>query len=151
MVEFAVTAPVLVMTLTGTCSCALAFYSLQQLANATSNAVQTVAAYQGLNTGTINDSDPCALAASTVTGTLSGWNAGSFSYSMVITDSNGDTHPYSSTTSGGTTTFTCTAGSAELAQNEPVTLTVTYSYSWLPILSFTPKSPLTSAQGTLAQ
>jgi Flp pilus assembly protein TadG len=150
LVEFAITAPILVAMLTGTCSVAMALYSLQQLSNATTNAVQTVADAQGLTSGTPNDSDPCALAASTVTAALTGWNR-TFSYTMVITDDSGTAHTYSSTTTGGVTTFSCTAGSTELAQNQPVMLTVTYSYSWLPILNFSPKSPLTSAQGALAE
>jgi Flp pilus assembly protein TadG len=156
LVEFAITLPILMAMLTGTCSVAMAMYSLQRLANATTTAVQTVANGQGttigitVGTSTYSDSDPCEFAAAEVTSALSGWN-GAFSYTMVITDDTGATHTYSSTTSHGVTTFSCTAGSTELAQNEPVTLTVTYAYSWLPILAFKPTSiNLTSSQGALA-
>jgi Flp pilus assembly protein TadG len=151
LVEFAMTAPILVAALTGTCSFAMALYSMQQLANATTTAVQTVAEYQGINTGTTNDSDPCALAASTVTAALTGWKTANFSYSMTITYVNSSNVTTTATyTAAEGATFTCTAGSAELTQNDPVALTVTYAYSWLPILNFSPNSSLTSTQGALA-
>jgi Flp pilus assembly protein TadG len=141
--EFAITLPLLMTVLTGMASFAMAFYSLQQLGNATSGAVQQVAEDQGLIT------DPCATALTSVTGALSGWTAGNFSYTMVITDSTGTTHTYSSTTSGSSTSFTCTAGAAEEAPNEPVTLTVTYKYTWMPIMAFSPKSNLSTTQAAI--
>jgi Flp pilus assembly protein TadG len=151
LVEFAMTAPILVAALTAMCSFAMGLYSLQQLGNATTNAVQTVAEYQGINTGTTNDSDPCALAASTVTAALSGWSTSNFSYSMTITYVNSSNVTTTATyTAAEGATFTCTAGSAELSQNYPVALTVTYAYSWLPILKFSPTSSLTSTQGAEA-
>jgi Flp pilus assembly protein TadG len=141
LVEFAFVLPGLMIVLTGTMSFALALYSLQQLGNATANAVQVVAAEAGLIT------DPCAQAVTSVTATLPKWTAGKFTYTMVITDQSNATHTYGPTTGS---TFSCTAGAAEEAQNYPIVLTVKYAYSWLPVLKFTPSSPLTSTQGTIA-
>ncbi len=153
LVEFAVTLPILVAILTGACSVAMGMYSLQRLANATSNAVQTVADGQGLALGTPNDSDPCALAASTVTTALRGWTTANFSYSMTITYvPTGTTTATTATyTAAEGVTFSCADGSGELQQDYPVELTVTYAYSWLPILNFKPATiNLTSAQGASA-
>ena len=152
LVEFAFTATILVMTMIGSCSVLMALYSMQQLANATSNAAQTVAAYQGLNTGTTNDSDPCALAASQVTTALPGWSSSKFSYSMTITYVNSSNATTTATyTAAQGATFTCTGGSSQLTQNYPVALKVTYVYSWFPILKFTPTTiNLTSTQGAEA-
>ena len=40
--------------------------------------------------------------------------------------------------------------STAIAPNTPVILTVSYSYTWLPVLKFTPSSALTSTQASLA-
>ena len=141
LLEFAVTVPLFVTVLTGTASFSLAAYSLQQLGNATSNAVQLVGAEAGLET------DPCAQAVTTVTGTLPNWTASKFTYKEVITDVNNTTHTYGPTTGS---TFSCTAGATLMAGNKSVVLTVSYSYSWLPILAFSPSSSLTSTEGALA-
>ena len=143
LMEFAVTLPLLMTVLTGVASFAMAFYSLQQLGNAASGAVQLVATDQGLIT------DPCNTAMTSITGALAGWKPGNFTYTMVITDSTSTAHTYSSTNSGGTTSFTCTAGAAEEASNEPITLTVSYAYTWMPIVAFSPKSPLTTTQAAI--
>lgn len=152
LVEFAMTAPILAAILTGMGSIALGLYSMQQLANATTNAVQTVAWYQGINTGTPNDSDPCKLAASQVTTALSGWSSSNFSYSMTITYVNSSNVTTTATyTAAKGATFSCAAGSTELSQNYPVALQVTYAYSWLPMLNFSPTTiNLTSTQGAEA-
>ena len=141
LLEFAITLPLLMTVLTGAASFSLAFYSLQQLGNAVSSASQLVAAEQGLIT------DPCATAVTSVTGSLPGWTASKLTYSMSITDSSGTAHPYGPTTGSS---FTCPAGAAEEAPNEPVTLTVSYAYTWMPILAFSPSSPLTSTEASLA-
>jgi len=141
LLEFAVVLPMLMTVLTGAASFSLAFYNLQQLGNAVSGAVQVIAADQGLTT------DPCALAVTNVTASLPRWTAGSLTYTEVITDSTGATHTYGPTKGSS---FTCTAGAALESPNEPVTLTVSYAYSWLPILAFSPSSPLTSTQAAMA-
>ena len=139
LMEFAVTLPVFITIITGTTSFAVGVYNLQQLSNATTNAVQAAAAGQGIA------SDPCSAAQTQVTAYLPNWTASSFSYSMSIVDSNGTSHTYNSTG----TTFSCTAGASTMAQNEPIVLTVTYTYKWLPILAFSPSSPLKSTQAAV--
>ena len=141
LVEFAIVVPLLMTVLTGSASFALGFYSLQQLGNATAGAVQAIAAEQGVAP------DPCAQAVTAVTAGLPGWTAGNITYTLVITDSSGATHQYGATTGS---TFSCTPGAAEEAPNEPVTLTVSYKYTWLPVLAFSPKSPLTSTETAMA-
>lgn len=141
LVEFAFVLPGLMIVLTGTISFALALYNIQQLGNATGNAVQVVADEAGLIT------DPCAQAVTSVTAGLPKWTAAKFTYTMVITDQSNATHKYGPTTGSS---FSCTAGAVEEAQNYPIVLTVSYAYAWLPILRFTPSSPLTSTQGTTA-
>jgi Flp pilus assembly protein TadG len=141
LVEFAVTLPLFMTVLTGTASFSLAFYSLQQLGNATSNAAQLVAAEQGLLT------DPCATTVTSVTASLPSWTASKLTYTEIITDSSGTTHTFGPTTGSS---FSCTAGAADLAPNEPVTVTVSYAYTWLPILAFSPSSAISSSETALA-
>jgi hypothetical protein len=73
------------------------------------------------------------------------------------TDSSGTTHSSGPTAEASSTAFTCvTAGdgstdtSTAIGPNTPVVLTVKYTYSWLPVLKFTPSSALTSTQASLA-
>jgi Flp pilus assembly protein TadG len=141
LLEFAVTLPLLMTVLTGAASFSLAFYNLQQLQNAVSNAAQLVAAEQGLIT------DPCATAVTSVTGALPGWTASKLTYTLVITDSSGSNHTYGPTAGSS---FSCTAGAALEAPNEAVALTVSYAYTWMPILAFSPSSPITGFQSELA-
>lgn len=150
LVEFAVVVPLLMTVLTGTASFALGFYSLQQLSTATASAVQAVANQRG----EIPNGDPCALVAqvisantpSTYQGVLSNWTASNISYTLVITDSAGSAHSYSGTGSS----FSCLAGGVEQALGEPLTLTVSYKYSWMPILSFSPSSPLMTSSAAMS-
>jgi Flp pilus assembly protein TadG len=144
LLEFAMTLPLLMMILTGVTSFALAFYSLQQLGNATVNAVQYVAEDQGIT------SDPCATAQAKVTAALPGWNTANFSYRVAITDSSGTTY-YPSQTGWTSGTFSCTAGASEETENYTVVLSVKYAYKWLPILAFSPSSPLISTEGAVAE
>jgi hypothetical protein len=44
----------------------------------------------------------------------------------------------------------CAGGAALEAPNEPVRLTVSYSYTRLPIPAFSPSSPLSSTEASLA-
>ncbi len=142
LVEFAVTIPLMMTVLTGTASFSLALYYMQQLGAATSNAVQVVAAEQGLTT------DPCATAATSVTTSLSSWKSTGITYTMTITDSSGTSTTYGPTTGNS---FSCTAGAALLSPNEPVSLTVSYAYTWLPVYKFSPSSALTSTSAFMAQ
>ncbi len=142
LVEFAVTIPLMMTVLTGTASFSLALYYLQQLGAATSNAVQLVAAEQGLTT------DPCATAVTSVTTSLSSWKSSSITYTMTITNSSGTATTYGPTAGSS---FSCTAGASELTANEPVSLTVSYAYTWLPVYKFSPSSALTSTDTAMAQ
>lgn len=149
LVEFAIVVPLLMTVLTGSASFALAFFNLQQLGNATSGAVEAIAATQGVQP------DPCALAVTSVTSALGigaksalpSFTASKITYTLVITDASGATHQYGATTGSS---FSCIAGAAQEAPNEPVTLTVSYSYTWLPVLAFSPSSPLSSSETAMA-
>jgi Flp pilus assembly protein TadG len=142
LLEFAVTLPLFLTVLTGTASFSLALYFLQQIGNATSTASQLLGAEAGLIT------DPCATVVTSVTAALPNMTASKITYTVVIADSTGALHTYGPTTGSS---FSCTAGAAEMAPNEPVTVTVKYNYSWLPILAFTPSSNLVSSETALAE
>ncbi len=149
LVEFAIVVPLLMTVLTGSASFSLAFYSLQQLTNATAGAVQSIASQRGI----MPNGDPCALAAQVIVantslykGVLQGWTAGNLSYTLVITDSGGSANTYTGTGN----TFSCVAGGTAQAVGEPISLTVSYTYSWLPILSFSPSSPLKTTEAAMS-
>ncbi len=147
LIEFAFVASLLLACLTGVVSISMAFYSLQQVSNAGSAAVLAV----GSNRGYTADDDPCTLARTTVTGTLPGWIAANFGYQIIITDSTG-TAQYFPASPGALaygSAFTCSSSSKYLSANEPVALTVSYKYSWVPILGFKWSSlpPLSTTQG----
>ena len=145
LLEFAVALPLLMSVLTGAASFTMAFYSLQAIENATSGAAAAIAAEQRVAT------DPCSQAQTLVQAALPGWTASKISYSLTITDSSGSAHPYpSSGMTAGSGTFSCTAGATEMAPGEPVTLKVQYSYSWIPVVAFSPSSALTAAQTSMA-
>jgi len=141
LVELALSLPILMALLTGTASFSLALYNLQQLGNATSGAAQLVAAEQGLIT------DPCAAVVTSMTQSLPNWNASSFTYTVWITNSGGTATKFGPTTGSS---FTCKAGAADMAQNEPITVSVSYAYTWLPIFNFKPSSALTSTATSMA-
>jgi Flp pilus assembly protein TadG len=145
LVEFAVMVPLLVTILTGTASFSMALYSFQQLGSATSNAAQLVGNEQGLI------ADPCASVVTAVTGALPNWTAGNLTYTVTITDSSGSAHTYGPTTPTSGSPFSCTAGAAEMAQNEPLAVQVSYKYTWLPVLNFKPSSTLTSSQTVMTE
>jgi len=151
LVEVAISLPIMLMLLTGAASFSLAFYYLQQLANATTSGVQLVAADQGLV------SDPCETAAAAVEGALPNWTTSKLTLTLNWTDSSGGSHTAGPTAESSSTAFTCVAagdGSTHTATaigpNTSVILTVSYTYSWLPVFKFTPSSPLTSTQAALA-
>lgn len=142
LVEFAIVLPLMMTVLTGAASFSMALYTFQQLGYATSNAAQLLGAEQGIT------SDPCAAAASSVTAALPSWTASKLSYTVTITDSGGTAHPYNSPATGS---FSCTAGAAEMSANEPVTVQISYQYTWFPILAFSPSSNLTSSESALME
>ena len=131
LIEFAFVFPALMAVLTLVASAAMGFYNYQQLANATATAVQYVADDQGLVT------DPCATAVTQVTSSwqLKGWTAANFSYAISITDSTGTAHRFPTTGMDTGTAFTCTSLATDVAPNEPVVLTVSYSYNWFPVFN----------------
>ena len=118
----------------GLFSCAMALVAYQQLGYATMTATQTLAAGRGVM------SDPCKSAANSITSQLSNWNANNFTYTVTITST---VNAVNTTTSygpyTGTSNATCTAASTTLTNaigdtnGNPVTLHVTYVYSWFPI------------------
>jgi len=151
LVELAISLPIMLTLLTGAASFSLAFYSLQQLGNATTSGVQLIAADQGLV------SDPCETAAAAVEAALPNWTTTKLTFTMTWTDSSGTSHTAGPTAEASSTSFSCpTAGdgstdtSTAMGPNTPVILTVSYSYSWLPVFKFTPSSPLTSTEAALA-
>lgn len=141
LLEFAITLPVLMTVLTGTASFSLALYTLQQIGNATSTAAQLLGAEQGLIT------DPCATVVTSVTNSLPNLTATSITYTVSITDSGGTAHSQTATGS----TFSCKSLATDMTPNEPVTVTVSYPYQWLPILAFSPKSGLSSSETALEE
>ena len=142
LVEFAIVLPLMMTVLTGSASFCMALYSFQQLGNATSTAAQQLAADQGLIT------DPCATTVTTVTAALPNWTASKLTYTVTITNSAGTATVYGPTTGSS---FTCTAGAANMAANEPVVLTVSYAYTWFPILAFSPSSAISSTEAALME
>jgi Flp pilus assembly protein TadG len=140
LVEFAITLPLLMMVLTGTASFSLALYFLQQVGNATSSAAMAVGGEAGL----FPNNDPCAAAKSFVTGALPNLAPSKLSLTLVITDTTLATDKYTGTGSS----FSCDTAPA-MEANYPVTLTVTYTYTWLPILNFSPNSNLSSTQAAI--
>jgi Flp pilus assembly protein TadG len=142
LLEFAITLPLLMTVLTGTASFSLALYLLQQIGNATSTAAQLLGAEQGLIT------DPCATVVTSVTKSLPNLTPGLITYTVSITDSSGTNHTTAATTGSS---FSCSSYASYMAPNEPVTVTVSYAYSWLPILGFSPKSGLSSSETALEE
>jgi len=150
LLEFAVALPLLLTVLTGTVSFSLALYFLQQIGSATSSAAQSL----GAQAGTVTD--PCANVSSVITSALPNLSSSNISFSVVITTA-------SSTTTYGPFTPPITQGngcpqagdgggtSTQEAANYPVTVTVNYAYSWLPILSFSPSSRLVASETEIAE
>jgi Flp pilus assembly protein TadG len=151
LVELALTLPILLMLLTGAASFSLGLYSLQELGSATTSAVQLVAADQGLVT------DPCETAAAAVEGSLPNWSTTKLTFTMSWTDSSGGSHSQGPTAESSSSAFSCaTAGDGSsdtgtaIGANTPVILTVSYTYTWLPVFKVTPSSALSSTQASLA-
>jgi Flp pilus assembly protein TadG len=142
LVEFALVLPMLVIALTGMVSFTLGMYSYQQLGVATATSAQQLGTLQGLL------SDPCAKTVSVMTSMLPTWTPAKFTYTLTITDSSGVAHAYGPTAGS---TFSCTAGAAQMAENQPISLKVSYQYTWFPILSFSPSGNLVASQAVMGQ
>ncbi len=126
LVEFALTLPMLFGLIYLAATLTLGMYNLQQLGNATSATAMAV----GSDVGLYPSNDPCAFADSTMTKSLPTWTPGSFSYSLVVSNASGTA---SSPHTGKGGSFTCPLGTGTMGANYPLTLTVTYTYSWLGI------------------
>lgn len=146
LVEMALILPLLMTILTGSVSFCIALYSYQQLGNVTASAAHQL----GASAGGVNGGDPCAVVATTVTTALPAWTAAKFTYTVIITDASGTAHTYGPTAGSS---FSCAAGAGNMSTSppEPVSVQVSYQYSWMPILSFSPSSPLTSTQTAMVE
>jgi Flp pilus assembly protein TadG len=150
LVELALVAPIFMLLLTGIASFAMALYSYQQLGYATSAAAQQIGAQQGL----LPTGDPCGQLVTDLTTSLSNWTPGSFTYTEVITDKDGTPHTFGPTTGSS---FTCTPGAADMAQNEPMTVKVSYTYTWFTIFTwgstntFKPSGNLTVTEAVMVE
>lgn len=141
LVEFALTLPMLFGLIYLAASLTLGMYNLQQLGNATSATAMAVGSDAGLFPG----NDPCAYVKTTMAASLPTWTASNFTYKLTITDTSGSTHPYP----GTGTAFTC-ATAPPMGPNYPVTLTVSYTYSWLGIPAMPFFNAGTKTAGVLA-
>jgi Flp pilus assembly protein TadG len=148
LVEMAFVLPLLIMILMGSASFSLAFYSLQQLQEATATAVRVVGALQG------QTEDPCAAVQTMVQSALPGWTTAKLSYAMIITNASGTAYNYpASGMTSGAGSYSCQAGAVPttgLAAGEPVQLKVQYSYTWIPIPGVNLSSPLTATETAMA-
>ena len=147
LVEMAMVFPIMLVLLTGMASFGMALYSQQQLGLAAASAVQNVS----LDTSQI--SDPCATIESGVSKSLSTWTEANISYSLTVYTSTS-----SASSSGKGTGFTCKSLNADLTAFQPIVLTVSYPYSWFPIMNwsawgstFKPSGTLSTTQAAMIQ
>jgi len=150
LLEFAVALPLLLTVLTGTVSFSLALYFLQQIGNATASSARLL----GAQAGTVTD--PCANVAAVITSALPNLDSTKITFTVVITTA-------SSTTTYGPFTPPVTQGngctqagdrggtSTQETANYPVTVSVNYAYSWLPVFNFSPSSSLASSVTEIAE
>lgn len=135
IVEIALTTPLFLALITGAASFSMAMYYLQQVGNASSAAAMALANQAGILT------DPCAdVVVPMVTKSLPSLNPAKLTYTVTIYDSSGTAHA-SPATAGSS--FKCPTLEAYMAVNEPVIVTVSYQYAWMPVFGFTASSPLT--------
>ncbi len=142
LVEFALTLPMLFGLIYLAATLTLGMYNLQQLGNATSATAMAV----GSDVGLYPSNDPCAFAESTMVKALPTWTAANFSYSLVVSNASGTA---SSPHTGSGASFTCPLGTGTMGANYPLTLTVSYTYSWLGIPAMPFFNAGTSKSGTL--
>lgn len=128
LVEFALVLPMLLMVLTFMFSISMAMISFEQLNVATANA-----ALLQLAPARNVDPNPCSSIQTAVTTSLPSWTASKLTYTVTIQNSSGTNVTYGPTTGTG---FSCTAAYTVLAADQtatPASLTVSYTYSWLPV------------------
>jgi Flp pilus assembly protein TadG len=128
MVEFALVLPMLMMVVTFMFSISMAMISYEQLNTATANAalLQLAPARNVL-------ADPCSSIQTAVTYALPSFTASKLTYTVTIQNSSGTNVTYGPKTGTG---FSCTAAYTVLSADQPGTpasLTVSYTYSWLPV------------------
>jgi Flp pilus assembly protein TadG len=128
MVEFALVLPMLLMILTFMFSISMAMISFEQLNTATVNAalLQLAPARNVLP-------DPCSSIQTAVTYALPSFTASKLTYTVTIQNSSGTNVTYGPTTGTG---FSCTAAYTVLSADQtatPASLTVSYTYSWIPV------------------
>jgi len=123
VVEFALVLPLLMTILFCMYSLTMVLYNYQQLEYATSVAAQQVGASRG------TQSDPCNIVVTDVTAALPSWTASKFTYTVSITGSTGTATVYGPTTGSS---FSCTAGEALMWMNKPISVGVSYQYTWIP-------------------
>lgn len=158
LVEMAVVAPILLVILTGMASFGMALYSQQQLGLAAAGSVQAVA------TGASYITNPCSTAEANTVAGLPGWTAGNISYTLTITMvSSGTTTTKTETWTGTSYPSDCTTTAltdltGTSAQFQPLTLKLSYPYSWFPIMnwakygsSFSPSGNLQTTQAAMIQ
>lgn len=146
LVETAVVVPLLLLLLTAAASYSWSIYSLQQLGNA------VTAAVEALGSESRSVSNPCVTVVTEVTGSLPLWNAANLSYTATFSNTAGATVPskaYSWT--GSTAPSACAAegvkGSSPQVVDAPISLTVHYTITGMPVLNLLPGSninPLTN-------
>jgi len=133
--ETAVSSLFMTTVLLGLFSVSMALVAYQQLGYATMTATQTLAAGRGVL------ADPCKTAATQITNLLPTWTPTNFTYTVTITSTVSLVN--TTTTYGpytGTAAATCTSAATTLTNatgdtnGNPVTLHMTYSYNWFPIL-----------------
>jgi Flp pilus assembly protein TadG len=128
MVEFALVLPMLLMILTFMFSISMAMISYEQLNVATANA-----ALLQLAPARNVDPNPCSSIQTAVTYALPSFTASKLTYTVTIQNSSYTNVTYGPTTGAG---FSCTAAFGVLSADSPGTpasLTVSYTYSWLPV------------------
>lgn len=135
IVETALIMPIYLLILTGMLSTVMALYAYQQLDLATFTAAQNV----GISR--VSDAlDPCQVAVQSVTTGLAGYNTANITYSLWIVQLlNGTTTRIGPFTGQGSS-FSCSgtakgdgAFALSLSKGQPLTLQLSYPYTWLPI------------------
>ncbi|MGA9061056.1 MAG: TadE/TadG family type IV pilus assembly protein [Terracidiphilus sp.] len=157
LLEFALTLPLLLAILTGTASISLGLYILQEIGNADSAGAQCLAGIAG------NSADPCAWVATQIAASLPNLTLSNASFTVTVTNASGTT-TYGPFTPSSAPSAMCTAagnaGSSPEVANYPVTVTVTYVYSWLPVMNWgagwsifnvNPTSNLTATETLIAE
>jgi Flp pilus assembly protein TadG len=135
IVETAMIMPIYLLVLTGMLSTVMALYTYQQLDLATFTAAENIAISRGPN-----PPDPCNTAVNSVTAALNGYNTANITYTLWITQNVGGIVTRPSWTGQGSS-FSCSGDNLvgqggyalSFAANQPLTLQLSYPYSWLPI------------------